>query len=190
MNFAKKKSLYRLSRSSYEKEWGKDYVKPGVGTRILGLPLLGDRRSKLLPGGSKGPAQRAHGLALRHGRRDSLTFKFRGLFQCFHGRHGACSVVRTLCRLRTSVAFGDRIMLCHWLLRLLLTPYHVYRATLCRAPVGSSLTRAAPWQQRPPWLQVSPALCESSFGHASAPKLASPGVSRPASGSRSDVSLP
>jgi hypothetical protein len=27
--------LYRLSRSNYEKEWGKDYVKPGVGTRIL-----------------------------------------------------------------------------------------------------------------------------------------------------------
>ena len=34
-NFAKRKFLYRLSRSSYEKEWGKDYVKPGVGTRIL-----------------------------------------------------------------------------------------------------------------------------------------------------------
>src|ERR1700690_2151168 len=34
-DFAKQKFLYRLSRSSYEKEWGKDYVKPGVGTRIL-----------------------------------------------------------------------------------------------------------------------------------------------------------
>jgi hypothetical protein len=34
-NFAKKKFLYRLSRSDYEKQWGKDYVKPGVGTRIL-----------------------------------------------------------------------------------------------------------------------------------------------------------
>src|SRR6202790_4363823 len=34
-NFAKRKFLYRLSRSDYEKEWGKDYVKPGVGTRIL-----------------------------------------------------------------------------------------------------------------------------------------------------------
>src|ERR1700738_3852563 len=38
-NFAKRKFLYRLSRSGYEKEWGKDYVKPGVGTRILS-PLL------------------------------------------------------------------------------------------------------------------------------------------------------
>ena len=38
-NFAKRKFLYRLSRSSYEKEWGKDYVKPGVGTRILSTLL-------------------------------------------------------------------------------------------------------------------------------------------------------
>ena len=30
-NFAKRKFLYRLSRSDYEKEWGKDYVKPGFG---------------------------------------------------------------------------------------------------------------------------------------------------------------
>src|SRR5450631_2164830 len=38
-NFAKKEFLYRLSRSSYEKEWGKDYVKPGIGTRILSTLL-------------------------------------------------------------------------------------------------------------------------------------------------------
>jgi hypothetical protein len=38
-NFAKQKFLYRLSRSSYEKEWGKDYVKPGLGTRILSTLL-------------------------------------------------------------------------------------------------------------------------------------------------------
>ena len=34
-DFAKQKFLYRLSRSDYERQWGKDYVKPGVGTRIL-----------------------------------------------------------------------------------------------------------------------------------------------------------
>jgi hypothetical protein len=34
-NFAKQKFLYRLSRSDYEEQWGKDYVKPGPGTRIL-----------------------------------------------------------------------------------------------------------------------------------------------------------
>ena len=31
-NFAKKKFLYRLSRSDYERQWGKDYVKPGLGS--------------------------------------------------------------------------------------------------------------------------------------------------------------
>jgi len=36
-DFAKKKFLYRLSRSAYEKEWGKDYTKPGFGARILAL---------------------------------------------------------------------------------------------------------------------------------------------------------
>jgi hypothetical protein len=34
-DFAKREFLYRLSRSGYEREWGKDYVKPGFGTRIL-----------------------------------------------------------------------------------------------------------------------------------------------------------
>jgi hypothetical protein len=33
-NFAKQKFLYRLSRSD-EKRWGKDHVRPGLGTRIL-----------------------------------------------------------------------------------------------------------------------------------------------------------
>jgi len=38
-DFAKRKFLYRLSRSDYEREWGKDYVKPGVGSRILAVFL-------------------------------------------------------------------------------------------------------------------------------------------------------
>jgi hypothetical protein len=38
-NFAKQKFLYRLSRSNYEKEWGKDYIRPGLGTRILSTLL-------------------------------------------------------------------------------------------------------------------------------------------------------
>ena len=41
----RKKFLYNLSRSSYEKEWGKDYHKPGWGTRILAFLF------RLLPGG-------------------------------------------------------------------------------------------------------------------------------------------
>jgi len=38
-NFTKRKFLYRLSRSDYERQWGKDYVKPGAGTRILSTLL-------------------------------------------------------------------------------------------------------------------------------------------------------
>jgi hypothetical protein len=34
-NFAKREFLYRISRSDYERQWGKVYQKPGVGTRIL-----------------------------------------------------------------------------------------------------------------------------------------------------------
>src|ERR1700686_4626989 len=38
-NFAKKKFLYRLSRSEYEKDWGKDYTKPDFGTRVWSMLL-------------------------------------------------------------------------------------------------------------------------------------------------------
>jgi hypothetical protein len=38
-NFARSKFLYRLSRSEYEKEWGKDYTKPDFGTRVLSVLL-------------------------------------------------------------------------------------------------------------------------------------------------------
>jgi|SRR5579872_407180 len=37
--FAKRKFLYRLSRSEYEKQWGKDYPKPGFRTRLLSAVL-------------------------------------------------------------------------------------------------------------------------------------------------------
>jgi len=36
---AKRKFLYRLSRSDYEKEWGKDYQKPGFGVRFMATLL-------------------------------------------------------------------------------------------------------------------------------------------------------
>jgi hypothetical protein len=38
-DFAKKKFLYRLSRSDYEKEWGKDYKKDGFKTRLFSIIL-------------------------------------------------------------------------------------------------------------------------------------------------------
>lgn len=37
--FAKKKFLYRLSRSDYEKEWGRDYTKADFGTRFWSIVL-------------------------------------------------------------------------------------------------------------------------------------------------------
>src|SRR5271154_226617 len=38
-DFAKEKFLYRLSRSDYEKEWGKDYKKDGFKTRLFATLL-------------------------------------------------------------------------------------------------------------------------------------------------------
>ena len=38
-SFAKQKFLYRLSRSEYEKEWGKDYKKDGFRTRLFSILL-------------------------------------------------------------------------------------------------------------------------------------------------------
>jgi hypothetical protein len=38
-NFAKRKFLYRLSRSNYEKEWGKDYKKDAFKTRLFSILL-------------------------------------------------------------------------------------------------------------------------------------------------------
>ncbi len=35
--FAKRKFLYRLSRSDYERDWGKEYTKPGFGARVLAV---------------------------------------------------------------------------------------------------------------------------------------------------------
>jgi len=35
--FAKKKFLYNLKRTDYEREWGKSYEKPGIGARILAV---------------------------------------------------------------------------------------------------------------------------------------------------------
>ena len=49
-SFARKKFLYNLKRADYEKEWGKDYKKPGVGAKILAflfklIPKFGPLRT-------------------------------------------------------------------------------------------------------------------------------------------------
>ena len=38
-SFSKQKFLYRLSRSDYEKNWGKEYTKPGFGVRVMAVFL-------------------------------------------------------------------------------------------------------------------------------------------------------
>ncbi|HEX6806221.1 MAG TPA: zinc dependent phospholipase C family protein [Terriglobales bacterium] len=38
-NHAQRKFLYHISRSNYEKEWGKGYRRPGIGSRILAFFL-------------------------------------------------------------------------------------------------------------------------------------------------------
>ena len=38
-DFAKEKFLYRLSRTDYEREWGKTYQRPGFGARVLAFFL-------------------------------------------------------------------------------------------------------------------------------------------------------
>jgi zinc dependent phospholipase C len=38
-NFNKKKFLYRLKKSDYEKEWGTEYRKPGPGARVMAFIL-------------------------------------------------------------------------------------------------------------------------------------------------------
>lgn len=49
-DFSKQKFLYRLSRSDYEREWGKTYTRPGFGTRFLAallrfMPKIGPLKS-------------------------------------------------------------------------------------------------------------------------------------------------
>jgi zinc dependent phospholipase C len=38
-DLARQKFLYQLSRAAYEKEWGRDYQRPGIGARILATVL-------------------------------------------------------------------------------------------------------------------------------------------------------
>ena len=49
-DLARRKFLYHLSRSDYEREWGKTYAKPGAGKRFLAviiryLPKIGPFKS-------------------------------------------------------------------------------------------------------------------------------------------------
>jgi hypothetical protein len=93
-DFAKREFLYRLSRSGYEREWGKDYVKPGFGTRVLSTLLRFIPRVGPFKGlGFNNPTPRTEDLyiksinkttdqyraMLEEVRRDSLTITNRDL---------------------------------------------------------------------------------------------------------------
>jgi Zinc dependent phospholipase C len=65
-SFAKQKFLYRLSRSDYEREWGKDYSEPGTSTRVWSTLL------RYMP--KTGPLRRWHSIT-RPRRRRNFTLK-------------------------------------------------------------------------------------------------------------------
>jgi hypothetical protein len=49
-NFSERKFLYNLSRAEYEKEWGKGYRRPGLGSRVMAfflriIPKVGPARA-------------------------------------------------------------------------------------------------------------------------------------------------
>jgi hypothetical protein len=64
--FAKKKFLYYLSRTNYEKQWGKGYRKPGIGGRIMAfflriVPKVGPFRAL----GFKIPSTQTEGMYIK-----------------------------------------------------------------------------------------------------------------------------
>jgi hypothetical protein len=91
-NFQKRKFLYRLSRSSYEKEWGKEYERPGVGTRILSTLL------RFVP--KVGPFR---GLAFNHPTRQTEDLYIKSInttvdqYRAFLAQEGAGTLVLPNC---------------------------------------------------------------------------------------------
>ncbi len=64
--FAKRKFLYRLSRSDYEREWGKTYTKPDFGTRVLSVLLRYIPKIGPLKGmGFDNPSAKTEGLYIK-----------------------------------------------------------------------------------------------------------------------------
>lgn len=64
--FDRKKFLYHLSRAQYERSWGKDYQRPGFGTRVLAfliriLPKIGPLKAVSI----KSPTPQTEQLYLR-----------------------------------------------------------------------------------------------------------------------------
>jgi Zinc dependent phospholipase C len=78
--FAKRKFLYRLSRSDYEREWGRTYTKPGIGTRILAalfrfIPKVGPLKGM----GFNNPTPQTEDLYIKS--IDTTTDQYRALLE-------------------------------------------------------------------------------------------------------------
>ena len=66
----RKKFLYNLSRSSYEKNWGTEYRRPGFGTRLLTflleiIPKVGPFKALKIQGAYSGSGKNVHGQLQR-----------------------------------------------------------------------------------------------------------------------------
>jgi len=65
-NAAKKRYLYYLSRTNYEREWGTEYRRPGFGTRVLAFFLkMIPKRGPFSALNFKVPAQKAEDLFVK-----------------------------------------------------------------------------------------------------------------------------
>ncbi len=84
-DFHKKKFLYYLSRKSYEKEWGREYRKPGIGTRIPGILFAVDAEGRTL---QRARVQDSHAANGRYVYQERESYR-RGLWQAAAQNEGA-----------------------------------------------------------------------------------------------------
>jgi hypothetical protein len=78
--FAKKKFLYRLSRADYERNWGRTYTRPSIGSRILAalfryIPKIGPLKGM----GFNNPTPQTEDLYIKS--IDATTDQYRALLE-------------------------------------------------------------------------------------------------------------
>jgi hypothetical protein len=79
-NFDQRKFIYRLSRSDYQREWGKEYDRPDLGTRILSTLLRFMPRIGLFKGlGFNNPTPKTEDLYIKS--INKTTDSYRALLQ-------------------------------------------------------------------------------------------------------------
>jgi hypothetical protein len=85
-DYAERKFLYHLSRADYEHEWGREYERPGVGTRVLAfflrlLPHIGPLKALAL----KAPTPQTEELYFKS--IDATVERFRALLSQLRAGH-------------------------------------------------------------------------------------------------------